>query len=200
MDGKKATTPQPGDFSNDRFERGLAEGREAIRQAEAVRASLRLPPAELTEEQNRDGEFLTQFDKDLEERRIQSREFRAKLHKVSMGVLSRLETEATDAVKERHRDKPRKSVKNKYAQFWKKGFEGLHPSQMQKTEKYLVKADLTIAERDCYYLRVGYSKKFAEIASRMGYTHHSTAQEHFEKAKLKINSRHSLITRKDPQR
>ncbi len=200
MDGKKATTPQPGDFSNDRFERRLAEGREAIRRSEAARASLRLPPAELTEEQNRDGEFLTQFDKDLEERRIQSREFQAKLHKVAMGVLSRLETEATDAVKERHRDKPRKSVKNKYARFWNKRFEGLHPSQMRKTEKYLVKADLTIAERDCYNLKVGYSKTFAEIASRKGYKHHSTAQEHYRKAKAKVEERNSPMTRNDPQR
>lgn len=97
----------------------------------------------------------------------------------------------TDAVQERHRDKPRKSAKNKYARFWNKRFEGLHPSQMRKTEKYLDKAGLTIAERDCYYLRVGYSKTFAEIASRMGYKHHSTAQEHFEKANAKVDERNS---------
>ncbi len=51
-EGKKSTTTQLGDFSNDRIERLLAEGRAALRRSEEARASsLRLPPAELTEEQ-----------------------------------------------------------------------------------------------------------------------------------------------------
>ncbi len=171
MDGKKSTTTQTGDFFNDRIERRLAAGREALRRSKHVR--------ELSEA--RDGSL---------------RELRKKFDRIAATILARIETKGTDAV---HRDKPRKSAKNKYARFWNKRFDGLHPSQMRKTEKYLIKADLTIAERDCYNLRVGYSKTFAEIASRMGYRHHSTAQEHFEKARAKVELRNSSMTRKRPQ-
>lgn len=165
MAGKKSTTTQPGDFSTDQFERRLAEGRAALRRSEEARDDSR--------REGRDDSL---------------RELRKKFDRITATILARIETKGTDTV---HRDKPRKSAKNKYAQFWNKRFEGLHPSQMRKTEKYLDKAGLTIAERDCYYLRVGYSKTFAEIASRMGYKHHSTAWEHFEKARAKVQDRNS---------
>jgi hypothetical protein len=90
MAGKESTTTQPGDSLNDQFERRLAAGRAALRRSEEARA-------ESTEEQNKHGEFLTQFYKDLEERRIQSRKFRADVHKVWMSVFSRLEAGATEA-------------------------------------------------------------------------------------------------------
>ncbi len=101
MDGKKPTTRKPGDFSND-TEKLLAETREALRLGEESLAPLRLPPDE-----NRGGEYLAryykdsekrrkQFDKELKEGSIQRREFQAKLHNVSMGVLSRLESKITE--------------------------------------------------------------------------------------------------------
>ena len=51
MAAKESTTTQPGDF-HDRYERLLTEARAALRRSGEARASsLRLPPAELTEEQ-----------------------------------------------------------------------------------------------------------------------------------------------------
>jgi hypothetical protein len=111
MDGKKSPTIKPSDFSDDRIERSLAEEREFLRRAEE---DLRLEEdrltkssAERTEWQNRGKEYLArlykdseksrrQIDKEWEEGSIQRREFQAKLHKVSMSALSRLESQITE--------------------------------------------------------------------------------------------------------
>ena len=90
MDGKKSPTIKPSDFSDQivRVENTLAEAREGLRLEEERQTNI--------EKQNR--EYLAQIDKDSEERRKQSREFQAKLHKVSMGVLSLREIEVTEAL------------------------------------------------------------------------------------------------------
>ena len=122
MDGKKSAAPQPGDFSND-IDKTIAKGLAALRRSEEARAR-----AKLTEEQNR--EFLTQFHKDLEERRIQSREFRAEIHKVTMGIFSRLKAGATEApaAKAKTGKPPQESKDAKHAKEQKKG--GRKPNQM----------------------------------------------------------------------
>lgn len=160
----------PDDYSDDQFERRLAEGREALRRSEEARSRseearkplrdslVALPPdPELEELRRRGRERSERFDKDMEETRKQSREFQDKLHKVSMVALSRIETEAKFPT----------SIKSAQGPPTKKprGFKGL-PNKL--IPELIANANLTDKQQDAAMMVWEHNIKRSEAARRLG--------------------------------
>ena len=89
---KESTTTQPGDFLND-IDKKIAEGLAALRRSKEASAAAQTAQTHHDKKwQERQLEEL----KEVKESRRQTREHMAEIHKVWMGVFSRLEAEAME--------------------------------------------------------------------------------------------------------
>ena len=116
MDGKNSTTTLDG------FERALAKGREALRRSKEASAAAQTAQTHHDKKwQERQLEEL----KEVKESRRQTRERMADVHKVWMGIFSRLEAEGTDSAKELRRSSVQAKLRNKGGRPKGKGSEDL---------------------------------------------------------------------------
>lgn len=95
MAGKECTTTQPGDFSNDRFERSLAKARAALRRSKEASAAAQT--AQTHHDKKWQERQLAEL-KEVKESRRQTRQRMAEVHKVWMGIFSPLKAKATETL------------------------------------------------------------------------------------------------------